>query len=239
MRNPIDIVAELVSRIDYSLSQLEIAEDINGDPVYVIENPDGTYYFETCDIKYLNKFMKVNGVKVVSIEDLGDRFKVTVQTQVSVPLMITQPRYYHGTAIAVNDELKQLETKTTRPNVYPMIYFPETRKSTRYFKESVNEFEADCRLVFAVNYLNGWTAKELKDYCINPMLQLLGEFENVVNNDLNITIESYSVEQFSKLGEKVEGKGTIYNAINDFCSGIVVDFQMLVKNDFVCTCCCP
>lgn len=238
MRNPIDIVAELVARIDNTIVPKKIATDISGNPVYIVENVDGTFYFKTCDIKYLTPEIKINGYQIVSIVENGD-YTVTVRGAITGTLTITQPRYYHGTAIAVNDELKQLETSPLRPVVFPMIYFPETRKPTRYPDISNYEMEADCRLVFAVNFKDEWTASDLKEHCINPMLELLSLFKNVVDADQKIQIESYSVEQFSKLGDKIEGKGTIFNAINDRMSGIVVDFTMSVAHDFECICCCP
>lgn len=220
-------MAELVGRIDNTVNAKSI-----------VENFDGTYTITTCNIKYLTSNLTINGVRVLEIVENGD-YQVKVQAEVVEPLTITQPRYYHGTAISVNTELMDILSNTNRPVAFPMIYFPETRKPTRYPKLSNYEMEADCRLVFAVEFLHEWDAGMLKDYCINPMLQLLDLLKTVVDNDFKILIDGYSVEQFSKLGEKVEGKGVIFNAINDNMSGIVVDFTMSVAHDFECLCCCP
>lgn len=241
MRNPVDIVEELVSRIDYSITPKVLATDVNGDPVYVLEEiVDGTitYYFKTCNIKYLTTESLINGVRIIEIAENGD-YLVRLKESITVPININQPRYYLSTAIEVNKELMDVLSNVNRPNAFPMIYFPETRKTVNYLKLSNYEMVASCRLVFAVEFLDEWDGHKLKDNCINPMLQLLELFKNVVDNDPKILIESYSVEQFSRLGEKVEGKGVIFNAINDKMGGIVVDFTMSVAHDFECLCCCP
>jgi hypothetical protein len=238
LRNPIDIVAELVSRIDYSIEALTVTYvDPN-----IITNPTQSgvpYSIFTCDIKYATTEMKLNGYKIVSIIDHGNRFEMIVKEPITVPLYLSQPVYYHGTAIAVNTKLGLAETNINRPITFPMMYFPETRKGTRYPKETPIEMEADCRLVIAVTFNDAWNAQQLKDQCINPMLKLLEEFNKAVDNDVMIEVSDYNVEQFSKLGDKIEGKGTIFNAINDKMSGIVVDFTMSVAHDFRCVCCCP
>lgn len=227
-RNPIDIIQEVVSRIVTTIT-----------PIDIFVNVDGTWTVTTCDPSYATLLVKLNGYQILSITPNGNRFDLIIKEEVSGTLNLDPPRYYHGTAVDTNQKMQSIETKPTRPLAYPMIYFPEVRSKTRYPKLTPIEMEADCRLIFAVNFKKEWNAEQLKDNCINPMLKLFDLFDKAIQDDPNIRVDNFDVEQYSRLGAKVEGQGTIYNAINDNCSGVVVEFTMSVNHDFICTCCCP
>lgn len=228
MRNPVDIVEELVSRIDNTITAKS-----------VVDNSDGTFSLMVCDIKYATTQTTLNGINISSIIDHGTYYEIILVTNTEpvAPFLLNAPKYYDGTAIGVNQELIELQSNPSRPSFYPMIYFPDTLRGTDYSKYTP-EMDAECRLVFAVNRDISWTNKQIKKNCINPMLVLLDEMKHIIDKDKSLLINNYRVIQYYRLGEKVETRGTISNMINDYCSGIVVDFNMVVYPDFECKCCC-
>lgn len=228
-RNIVDIVKSLVLQLNSEI----IATSIVG-------NTNGTYSIFTCDPKYSTTVLSINGVSILEVIPRGSYYEIIVESEVVRPLSISPAKYYHGTLIATN---KLINTNSTDPDevpVFPMIYFPETRNPVRrYARTDLREMSADIRLIFAVPFGQDWNSEQIKDNCINPMIVLARRFRDVVQNATNIElVGNYTEEQYSKLGEKVEGKGTIYNMINQNCSGLVVDFTVDVYPEFECSCCC-
>lgn len=227
-RNPVDIVEELVSRIDNTITAKSI-----------VDNGDGTFSLMVCNIKYATIRTIINGIPILDIINHGTHYEILLDTDVEpvAPFELNSSKYYHGTAIGVNQTIISLQSDPSRPSFYPMVYFPDTLRGTIYSKYTP-EMDAECRLIFAVNYDRAWNDEQVKEICINPMLRLLSLFKEAVNKDKSVLADNYRVIQYYRLGEKVESKGTISNAINDHCSGIVVDFNLIVYPSFQCECCC-
>lgn len=225
MRNPVDIVEELVSRIDGTITAKSITDNL-----------DGTFTIKTCNAKYATPAILLNGLSIVSVTDFDTYYEVVVSSDTLPvePFVLSPPKYYEGTAIDANQQIINLQSGNTES--YPMIYFPASLRSIKQ-PEFVPESNSQCRLVFAVGADRSWDASAKKNIGINPMLQLWIELRNVIKSDATVRISSdASIIPYYILGDMIEGKGTIFNAINDNCSGVVVDFDLEALEIFRCKC---
>lgn len=231
-RNIVDIINEVVDRIDNTI----VGETPLNSAVSIL----------TCDPKWASTSTNINGVKIKEVNKVDKYYEIVLNSAVIAPFLLSKPKFYHGTVVNTNTQIQSLEKNPLRPNVYPMVYLPETSRATTYYDRlrDAREMSGEIQLVLAVPFRTEWDSRELKDYCINPMIELADLIQKEIKKDKRLRLTSgFSVEQFSKLGSKVSttagaNQGVVYNMINDYCSGVVVNFSLDVYPSFICKCCC-
>ena len=209
----------------------------------IMDNSDTTYSIFTGDVKYATTVVKINGVKILDVIDHNTCYEIKMDGEVTEPLNLSAPEYFHGTLIATNTKIQGKMQDRFDRTVFPLAYFPEVNSNIVYYNSTdLREMSADIRLIFAVPFQDGWDSDKIKNTCITPMIRMSELLENAIDASYNINLTSgYAIDPYSKLGDIDKGKsiqGVVANMINAKCSGIVVDFSIDVYPSFRCTCSC-
>lgn len=224
MRNPIDIVGAIVDNIDCEIIANSITLNVNN-----------TFTINTCDTKYATIGLDINGIPIINVTDTG----ITLQSVTTQPYVLSKPKYYYGTLIELNkaiNDIKQIPEPMQM--AYPMCYFPEVRNRTKEFLNSDKEMQISVDLIVALPYSNEWSASDFKELGTNPSLKIVEAFIEAIKSDgtLDIDGNNWDVTIYSKLGEKRDIKGAIATIINDRCTGVILEIDLIVYKNFKCKC---
>lgn len=235
-RETVDIVGELVSKIDTSVYITE-----------VVDNNDGTYTLSTCNSKYLKPCVKFdyNGVTYTVIDEVGKEFNPNKNFTVkglAIPvigtIVLSPMKYYHGTVMATTAELDKKKFDTEK---FPMVYLLEVIRDdfNNKIEDRIDRISS-LRMFFLTNTdEENWLTDDQYRLAIKPMRNMVYEFIELIDNNEEIgDIDDYRAINHARFGVYSTDKGHTRRVFNDQTSGTELVVDLPVIKGSLCIDCC-
>lgn len=205
----------------------------------VIDNLDGTFDLEMCDISHLQPgfTVTIGGNSYVIDSFIAGGLKITGSNPIVVTSFVAYPPYFfHGTVLEANKDLTNIIDASSKT---PMIYFYEVISETFYEdNDNAIERESDIRLFFLTqaNFAN-WNTNDYHENAIQPMRRLMERFIRVLKDYPTIDeIVSYTVINQNKFGVFIADKGYEKSLFNDNLSGVELRINLAIRKEVNCVC---
>jgi hypothetical protein len=226
---------QITDIIETLVNQLTFTGTINN----LIDNVDGTFTIEVCEtfhVQPICSMIDIGGTdyKVTQVvNNTSITFTASV-APVGTTFSIEGPKYFHGTRIAINNELTQI---TQGSNKMPMVFVWEViREIFNLDDENRIERTSDLRIFFLGQRPPGVDKTDtLYADAVVPMWNLSHEFVKLLKNNVQIgeLDGNFTLINFAKFG--VEGvNGATDSFFNEELGGTELRIDLPILKKFTC-----
>lgn len=225
---------QITDIIETLVNQLTFTETINN----LIDNVDGTYTIEVCNTFHTQPICSTitigaTSYKVTQVVNNTSITFIASSLPVGTTFSIEGPKYFHGTRIAINNELTKI---TQGSNKFPFVFVWEViREIFNLDEEARIERNSDLRIFFLGQRPPGVDKTDtLYQDAVVPMWNLAHEFVKLLKNKRCTIGEldgNYTVVNFAKFG--VEGTaGATDSFFNEELSGTELRIDLPILKNF-------
>jgi len=226
--------SQITDIIETLVNQLTFTGTINN----MIDNVDGTFIIEVCEtfhVQPICSMIDIGGTdyKVTQVVNNTSITFIAGVAPVGTTFSIEGPKYFHGTRIAINNELTQI---TQGSNKMPMVFVWEViREIFNLDDENRIERTSDLRIFFLGQRPPGVDKTDtLYADAVVPMWNLSHEFVKLLKNTKCTIGEldgNFTIINFAKFG--VEGvNGATDSFFNEELSGAELRIDLPILKDF-------
>lgn len=228
---------QITDIIETLVNQLTFSDTINN----LIDNVDGTFTIEVCNTYHVQPICsKIDiGGTLYKVTQVVNNTSITFTASVApvgTTYSIEGPKYFHGTRIAINNELTQI---TIGSNKIPMVFVWEViRETFNLDEENRIERNSDLRIFFLGQRPPGVDKTDtLYADAVTPMWNLSHEFVKLLKNTSCTIGEldgNFTLINFAKFGVE-SAAGATDSFFNEELSGTELRIDLPILKDFTST----
>lgn len=230
---------QITDIIESLVNQLTFTGAINN----LIDNTDGTFTIEVCNTFHTQpvcSMINIGGTDY-KVTQVVNNTSITFTASVSpvgTTFSIEGPKYFHGTRIAINNELSKI---TQGSDKLPMVFVWEViREIFNLDEEDRIERNSDLRIFFLGQRAPGVDKTDtLYADAVVPMWNLAHEFVKLLKNDVGVgeLDGNFTLINFAKFGVESQN-GATDSFFNEELSGTELRIDLPILKKFTCTDAC-
>lgn len=230
---------QITDIIETLVNQLTFTETINN----LIDNVDGTYTIEVCNTFHTQPICSTitigaTSYKVTQVVNNTSITFIATALPVGTTFSIEGPKYFHGTRIAINNELTKI---TQGSNKFPFVFVWEViRENFNLDDEARIERNSDLRIFFLGQRPPGVDKTDtLYADAVVPMWNLAHEFVKLLKNNVGIgeLDGNFTLINFAKFGVEAQ-QGATDSFFNEELSGTELRIDLPILKKFTCSDAC-